>query len=186
MRTDLLFLIDSDDPTKDSYPDNSLVLDPPGRCLSEILNRHITAWVPLYNIIGFVGDDNRFKKYGWEYDLLASYGGIMYGNDGVQGEKLCTTWFVNTDIIKALGWFALPECNHFFTDNAWMEIGRATGELTYLPNFDIEHLHYSFGKSQKDETYERSERVGSGDDIRFANWRNSPRFQEAVDKVMNR
>ena len=57
---------------------------------------------------------------------------VYYGNDGYQGEILCTHAFISSNIIKTLG-FMGPEClNHYYVDNFWMEMGKHLKCLKYL------------------------------------------------------
>lgn len=139
-----------------------------------------------YDVLGFIGDDHRFRSKGWDAAIEHALqdGGIAYGDDGVQGEALPTQWFVTSDIVRALGWFALPECNHFYLDNAWLDLANAAGCKHYLPEVKIEHLHFSYGKSSYDATYEHTMSVGGGDQTRYKWWRNSDNFQIDSYKVI--
>ena len=188
--TQLVFVTEPNDKTwLDGQKDYNalfrvLILDQPSGNMAAALN---AAW-PRYtgaSVLGFIGDDHRFRSRGWDTEILDALkgGGIAYGDDLVQGENLPTQWFVSTPIVEALGWFALPQCRHFYLDNCWKCLGEDAGCLYYLPEVKIEHLHFSYGKSELDETYVHTMQVGTGDDVRFAEWYNSPQYEIDVARV---
>ena len=98
-----------------------------------------------YDIVGFVGDDHRFRTQGWDRvigKVLADEGGgFAYGDDRAQHEALPTQVFITSPIIKALGWMGLPGARHLYLDNTWRMLGERADCLLYLPDIVIEHLH---------------------------------------------
>jgi hypothetical protein len=89
-----------------------------------------------------------------ELDALGT--GIVYGNDLVQGENLPTQMGMTSNIVTTLG-YAVPEgFTHLYIDDYFLALGCALGKVTYLPDVIVEHLHYSAGKSQQDQTYEEA------------------------------
>ncbi len=195
--TGLVFIADYDDETWISgdgfeYDNETRIFvggadQPVGLGIGAALNHAAFAgdYVNKADILGFSADDVRFKTKGWDAAIAEALkdGGIAWCNDGANGELLANHWMVSTDIIKALGWFAVPACRHFFTDNAWTEIAKGADCLHYLGDYLMEHLHWSFGKSEKDTTYVNAERVGSGDDIRYHNWIRSGGLEESIKIV---
>lgn len=111
------------------------------------------------DIIGFIGDDHRFRTQGWDEAIIAANaemgGGIVYGNDLLRGEELPSQVFIDSRIVKALGWMALPGAHHLFLDDTWRELGHAIDRLRYLPDVHIEHMHPTAGKSEWDAGYKR-------------------------------
>src|SRR5436190_826292 len=65
----------------------------------------------LTSIVGFIGDDHRFRSEGWDEAIIATNdllgGGIVYGNDLLRGEDLPSQVFIDRRITDALGWMAL-------------------------------------------------------------------------------
>jgi len=60
-----------------------------------------------------------------------------------------------TPIGKA-GWFKKYACweyKHNYIDREWTDIAKARGTYLYVPESQIYHNHWSFGKSEKDATY---------------------------------
>jgi hypothetical protein len=106
-------------------------------------------------IIGHVGDDHRFRTFGWDSRIADALvdPGVAYGNDLLKGKRLPTAVFMSSVIPRTLGWYALPGTRHMFIDNAWRELGRELGRLRYLPDVVIEHMHPSAGKAEPDAGY---------------------------------
>jgi len=180
--TELIFVQETDNPEPGLKHDAVLwrymyTITPRGNMQAALNTAAMQLAEP--GILGFIGDDHRFRSEGWDQeieDALATPG-IAYGDDLVQGADLPTQWFVSSSIVKALGWFALPACNHFYLDNAWKDLGEALGILRYLPQVKIEHLHFSYGKSDIDDTYRHTMRVGSADAAKYSVWRHGPGFE---------
>lgn len=109
-----------------------------------------------FTYIGFMGDDHRPRTPRWDFRLMEAAGrGIAYGNDLNMGRKLPTAVVMHADIVRALGFMAPPVLGHLYVDNYWLELGRLLGELTYLDDVVIEHMHPTVGKGQDDEQYRR-------------------------------
>jgi hypothetical protein len=82
-------------------------------------------------------------------------------------------WAMSSDLVKFLGWFALPVVKHFYCDNAVSEIGRRADLLRYVPEAVIEHLHYTISPgTERDKTYaEAEESAGAHDHAAYQEWR---------------
>jgi hypothetical protein len=179
---DLLFGIDYDDPARDEY------LYQLHRAQEEVGDEAPTArlrihqsprheqLVPKLNSIsglhaglpgspfavGFAGDDHRPRTRGWAGVMLGTLRemrtGIVYPDDGYQGENIPTSWVMTADIARILGGRQVPApVEHLFCDNAVRDLGRAAGCLQYLPEVLVEHMHPNApgGKAPSDEQYER-------------------------------
>jgi hypothetical protein len=107
--------------------------------------------------LGFAGDDHLPRTEGWAgryLEALREMGtGIVYGDDGLQGEKLPTQWAMTSDIVRALGRMVPAPVDHLYCDNAIRDLGEAAGCLRYLPDVLIEHMHPLAGKAQVDNGY---------------------------------
>lgn len=112
---------------------------------------------PDYKIYGFLNDDHILRTKGWEDVIIKTLenGGYAYGNDLLQKEKLATAVFISGDIVRKLGYICTPRLTHLYIDRTWNDIGNAIGKLYYLENIIIEHMHFTAGKSDKDEQYKR-------------------------------
>jgi hypothetical protein len=176
------------DPGTPEFPEKipQTVLTEPTGNMRAATNQAAKLYQDTFDILGFIGDDHRFRTYGWDVRIEEALkdGGMAYGDDGVQGEALPTQWFVTSDIVRVLGWLALPVCNHFYLDNAWIDLANAAKCRHYLPDVVIEHMHFSYGKSEIDDSYRYAMMVGSGDAYAYQQWRNSPDFTWDTLKVM--
>lgn len=126
-------------------------------------------------IVGNLGDDHMVRTQGWDRmvsDALESPG-IAYGDDKVHGEHLPTAPFISGRIIRALGYYALPDCAHMYIDNAWRDIAELAGVRRYLPDLVIEHMHPAVGKALWDDSYLRtnSDSAILRDRAHYESWR---------------
>lgn len=150
--------------------------------------KHVIDEMPDVTIIGFIGDDHRFRTLHWDkiIEETLKRPGYAYGYDGVwmRGE-IPTQIFISRPIVKALGYFALPDCHHLFVDNAWKATAERVGRLHYLPEVFIEHMHPAIGKAEWDEGHLRvnSDEMYAHDGGAFQQWKSSTRFIEDVRRV---
>jgi hypothetical protein len=164
--TELLIIIDDDDDTYEQYHwewdlhRGSLVgalLTTERLRLGGTLNKFGPEMANRYDIVGFMGDDHRPRTEGWDVEVAKACANtpnaVVYGNDLLQGQALATAVFMDSAIIKALGYMVFPGGVHLFFDNFWMDIGRGLGTLTYLSDVIIEHVHPSAGKVEWDHGY---------------------------------
>lgn len=163
--TQVVFAVDADDPTVDDYdrerlPGDALIICDGPSTMVHTLNfaaqRVLEMGRP--NAIAFMGDDHRPRTKGWDrayLDALRLTPGLVYGDDLIQGMRLPTQVAISADVVRALGHMAPPPLTHMYVDNYWLDLGRAAGCLTYLPEVVIEHCHPAVGKAEWDEGYER-------------------------------
>lgn len=119
------------------------------------LNKWAVTYAHDHEVIGFMGDDHRPRSRSWDFlmeSILESFPGVAYGNDLLQGQRLATASFISSKYILKMGFYSPPKQKHLYLDNFWMELGRAT-KLHYLDHVIIEHMHYTNGKSNRDERY---------------------------------
>lgn len=186
----ILVCTDLDDPTAKDYPQYSDVNYRQAKraYIGEILNQVVRY--ESYDYYAFIGDDHRFRTKGWDelaIETIQKKGngtGIVYGDDKLQGENLATAAIVSADIVKALGYMSLPGLRHLYIDNFWMEIGRGIERLFYVPEIVIEHMHFSIGKSVKDELYAQvnSPEMYSHDSQIFNEWKENYK-QEDIERI---
>lgn len=171
------FCMDSDDPKHVEYerllPDETLMVGQPAR-LGPWLNAASSLFVEDYDIIGFLGDDVISKTMGWD-DIVRSRfmkNSIMYPNDGWQGEGLPTSVFMDSELIKKLGYMVYPGFTHLYIDNHWKLLGETLGSLHYIEGIDMEHLHPYANKAEMDRVYEdaNSAAMYSNDSMVFGYW----------------
>lgn len=160
-------VVDEDDPTLPEYvkllEDASCDLCVVPRSASGWMNLALNYAARIYaervDVVGFIGDDHRFRTKGWDRIvgkvLSDQGGGLAYGNDLYMGDYLPTQVFVSSPIIKSLGWMGLPDARHLYLDNTWKYLGENADCLYYLPDIIIEHMHPAAGKGEWDENHQR-------------------------------
>lgn len=115
-----------------------------------------TSW---WEAVGFAGDDHLPRTRGWAAAYLAELRklgvGIVYGDDGYQGQRLPTQWAMTVDVVRELGAMVPAPVDHLYCDNAVMDLGAEAGCLAYLPQVLIEHMHPVARKARMDEQYRR-------------------------------
>ncbi|QGH76347.1 glycosyltransferase [Streptomyces phage Daubenski] len=156
---DTIFCVDNDDPKLIEYQHTHLPLRVGTRKrLVGTLNEVAKDYAEAYDIIGFLGDDTMPNTYRWDVEIQNHYKKnlVAYANDGHQRAGLPTGVFLDSRIVKTLGYMVPPTFIHLFADNYWKALGEALGTLTYLEHVDIEHLHPYAGKAEHDKTYEEA------------------------------
>lgn len=186
----MLGVVDLDDPQQSRYDEPFLTPEHGGgmvAALNAAVQQVLLSPEPP-DIIGFIGDDHRFRTVGWDTAITTALEkpGFAYGYDKFWHEgQIPTQVFISRPIVEALGYFALPTCHHLYVDNAWMALGQATGSIHWLRDVVIEHMHPAVGKAEWDEGYRlvNSDVMYEHDGNAFANWRESHAYQEDVAKV---
>jgi hypothetical protein len=154
-----LLMIDRDD---DSYRGMAVPINfdvtwlEPGSTSSSRLNAAFRAF-PNEPYYGVMGDDIVPLTHQWDC-TMAEYAGewtIAYGDDGLQGEGLCTIPFIGGEFVRAWGKLAEEATKHWYSDNVWMDLGRVLGVLKYVPHVKFDHRHWVNKKAPMDDTYRR-------------------------------
>lgn len=166
--TGLVFAVDADDPAEAGYSmvtarGLASVIVSDSRSMVDALNRRAAGYAELEDelapsAIGFMGDDHRPRTVGWDAAYLAALRrkpGLVYGNDLIQGRNLPTQVAMSAELVRGLGHMAPPTLTHLYVDNYWLQLGRASDRITYLPDVFVEHLHPVAGKAAWDEGYQR-------------------------------
>lgn len=190
---DLLVVADDDDPELPGYQqlgvDVRVHASTGSRGIVPVLNAAAVEAAARYRMVGFMGDDHRPRTTGWDERLVDQLGelgtGIVYGDDLLRGESLPTAVAMTSDIIRALGYMAPPTLRHLFVDNVWYDLGHALGNIRYLPDVTIEHLHPAIGKGQWDDLYRElnADTTYAQDRDAYNAYNASGRFAEDVGKV---
>lgn len=195
----LLLAVDRDDPRRQVYSAFAVnewcsILEHPVH-VPMVVKLNDTARYALterdWPYVAFMGDDHVPRTAGWAQryveGLKALGTGVVYGNDLVQGEKLCTQWAMTSDIVRALGRMVPADVEHMYCDNSVMDLAREAGCLKYLPDVRIEHAHPVAGRGAWDAGYER---VNSRDQYRrdhasYMRWRDDD-MQRHVQLIKER
>lgn len=190
--THLIFGLDDDDDALDGYDDvmhdeRTTFITGPRLRMAGTLNAIAREVAYDYDIIGFMGDDHCPRTKRWDTRIADAMvpGGIVYGNDLIQGAALPTEVFLDAKIVQTLGGFVPDGFIHLFLDNTWKTWGEKTGKLIYLDDVIIEHLHPLVGKAESDAGYTdvNSHAVWTADEIRYNDYVSSGELDADVQKL---
>ena len=190
----LIYAVDEDDPTLDRYKEllgEEMVKVTPSAGVRGVvypLNYWIRQFKDDYDYFAFMGDDHRPRTKGWDLvfaKVIDMGADIVYGDDMFQGKNLCTAGAISARVVRAFNGMAPDVLQHLYIDNFWMQIGFDLGTLYYCPEVIIEHLHYFYGKAEKDELYTviNSEERYSVDGQRFRAYIASDEYKKTIEKL---
>lgn len=183
--TRLVFAADGDDPTLGEYVEATgsgraeLLVCGPWQPMVSKLNQAVAQVIDDGGApfaVAFMGDDHRPRTHGWDVAMLAALRdlgtGVVYGDDLLQHERLCTAWAMTSDIVRALGRMVPAPVDHMYCDNAVLALAKLAGCLRYLPEVVIEHLHPLAGKAEWDPGYARVNRPEQyhADEAAYRRW----------------
>jgi glycosyl transferase/beta-hydroxylase protein BlmF len=108
-------------------------------------------------------DDLVYQTDGWDEKLdqeLDIYKKdkvyVAWMDDGLNQDRHCAFPIVSREWYECLGRFT-PGCFNFgYNDTFIYEVGQMLGRCHYIPHIKAEHLHFSTGKSDMDDTYARN------------------------------
>ena len=95
-----------------------------------------------YPHLASLGDDMVPITDGWDEKLIEACGpcGMAYPWD-LRRNDIPEAIVMDSRIVRALGWMALPDLHHWFIDNVWADLGNLARCLTYVPEVTVEHRH---------------------------------------------
>lgn len=191
----LLFCLDADDPDLDHYRGlfnqySVAYTVNPRMDITQIFNFTFRE-LPNYKYYSQTNDDFIYETNHWDRLLIDVLNedlngtGIVFGNDGIQGENLPTTSIVSGNIVRALGWLQMPRLVHLFGDNVWKTIGSAINRLVYVEDVIIKHAHPIADKEQEDEIFKitNSKEMYQTDGKAFEVWL-QVKAKDDITKVM--
>ncbi len=194
---ELVVVYDDDDPQTAEVAASWPVLSPvtfevgPRQGLAQTFNRVCLAKCHSYDVLGLTADDVLFRTAGWDqrfYETLEphSFAGVVYGNDLIQGRKLCTHPYFGAIIPRVMGWIVAPTQRHLYVDNVLMAVGGLLGCLTYLDDVVTEHQHCSVYPHFHDLSYalSNSETTYRHDRAAFHSWLEST-LPDGVRRVLH-
>lgn len=135
---------------------------------------------PSEGCYSVLADDEFVHTPGFDKRIMEAAGrwGIAHGNDGWRTDQ---GWYHTLathggDLVRAVGWWALPGLWHAYFDNAWQEIGRDFGLRRYCRDVKTTHLNVDVdekggGTAEWDDTYRKGRAPAAQDQARFQQWR---------------
>lgn len=175
--TGLVLCIDSDDPLMGAYVSlpvrNSVMItgNPPGIGLAAIYNREFRALQDL-PWFGIGADDMLPESPGWDLRLVNAAGrdGLAYGDDGRGPGHRPTHFVLGGDLVREIGWLALPGLQRLYIDTVWSDIARSRGVERYCADVKLTHVHFSTG-APMDAVYRKSPETKAHDLSVYTAWR---------------
>jgi glycosyltransferase involved in cell wall biosynthesis len=171
---ELLFYVDKDDPAVEAYKDLER------HCKTEYIGLYNVrfiigepqsvsiSWNDLAkectgDVLIMGNDDLVYRTPGWDQTLekeLVQYEEdkiyVAWFEDKINGENHCAFPMVSKEWYKCLGRFT-PGCFNFGYNDTWIfEVGKMLDRCHFIPSVVVEHLHFSQGKSEMDDTYARN------------------------------
>jgi hypothetical protein len=124
---------------------------------------------------GSFGDDHVPGTHGWDSLLLAAIPGgcgFAYPND-MRRVDIPEAVVVSGPIVRALGWFALPDVKHWCIDNVWGDLGRGAGRITFCREVIVRHMHPGATprETPNDQTYADAAWDWDADMQAYQKWR---------------
>ena len=169
---EVITYVDSDDPSYDDYlnmREAAYVISGERILLSEAWNECFAR--ATGSILMHAGDDIRFLTEGWDVIVRNAFAGFpdkilfAYGDDlGPNGRIFGTHGFVHRRWVETLGYFVPPLFSSDWNDVWLNEVAEMIGRHMALPIM-TEHLHYTFGKAERDQTHADREERGERDDV---------------------
>lgn len=169
-RVELVVWIDVDDKSVYPMPNRPLYyLFGERRLLSECWNE--CAKAAHGEILMHCGDDLTFDTPGWDHMVRQAFAEsedkilFVHGDDlGPHGKEFGTHGFLHRRWVETVGYFVPPLFSSDWNDVWLNEVAKILGRRRLLP-FVTEHHHYTFGKSERDQTHAEREERGTRDDV---------------------
>jgi hypothetical protein len=169
---EIVLWLDQDDPTAAHYRRDGIpttVIQGQRKLLSECWNT--CADEAHGKILMHCGDDLTFDTPGWDTMVRAAFTEtpdrilFAHGDDlGPHGQEFGTHGFVHRRWVQATGYFVPPLFSSDWNDVWLNEVANMIGRRRLLP-FVTEHHHYTFGKSERDQTHADREERGKTDKV---------------------
>jgi hypothetical protein len=86
----------------------------------------------------------------------------------------CPHFALGGNLVRSVGWLALPGLDRLWIDTVWATIAKARGVLRYRPDVVLRHHHPSAGLALVDATYRK--RFKTRDRAIFEAWKQRERY----------
>lgn len=139
------------------------------------INRDIEL-VDDWDIVLLASDDMTPKIKGYDNvirnkmkEFYPDTDGILWFNDGHQGNKLNTLSILGKKYYDRFGYIYQPEYKSVWCDNEFMMVGNLLGKQTYFNEVIIEHEHPDWGYGGRDVIHQINSKNESHDRTLFMN-----------------
>jgi hypothetical protein len=179
-RVEFVTYLDSDDPDLNSYwwprRDGSYY----GRCIGKVLKGERIVLSEMWNecyrasageILMHCGDDIVFRTPGWDMLVREAFASsqdkilLVHGDDcSPNTDALATHGFLHRTWVETVGYFVPPYFSSDWNDVWLTEVADQIGRRVKIP-IVTEHLHYAFGKAERDQNTDEREERGRRDGV---------------------
>lgn len=137
--------------------------------LSELYNEAFRL-LPYADWYGFIADDVVPETTGWDRTLIEIAGadGMAVPN-GAHELGGAPHFVLGGDLVRSVGWLALPGLDRTYIDTVWSEIAQKRGVLRCVPEVTLRHHHFSNRKALYDKTYRKLRKAE--DRATYTKWR---------------
>lgn len=176
-----------DDYKKIIYPDHFVIVIDSRARLGKAMNEMLKNFPdePWY---GLLADDLIPVTKSWDIELINAAGTkfIAQCNDLSSKPLNCCHPCVGGDLVRFVGWFGLPNCQHYGVEEPWkkLALSKDLNILKYLPNVIVEHAHYRFNKAEFDKTYSDLKNIKNADRTSFVEWRDR-NLSDLIESVLS-
>jgi len=196
----LYFGTDLDDPTRNEVlqlkSENDFVemvdIDNHGTFMNLGVLWNICAKAAKEDILSMIGDDMEFRTKGWDKSILDEFTPpkcpadnfkMVHCYDGRHGKRIAVNAFIHRSYYEINGYFMREEFPVDKVDIWLQQIFKAFDRLVYRGDIHIEHLHWSFGKSLKDNTVKRM-RASNAEKVSTEMWiKTLPQRLEEAERI---
>ena len=153
--------LDDDDPNLPEYLTISLPslwhLEVGPRVSLSIIYNKVYELVPeTTGWWGLIADDVVPETVNWDFKLVEAAGaGGMAVPAGGHDDEGAPHFVLGGDLVRDIGWLALPGLDRIYIDTVWMLIAKHKGVFRRMPNVMLRHHHFSNGKALFDDTYRK-------------------------------
>lgn len=153
-----------------------------------VLNKTFREY-PYEAWYGVICDDEFVFTDEWDKKLIASaeQWNIAHGCDGWRSTNRIHTYpTIGGDLIRALGWMALPGLWKWYVDDVWELIARDFGLRRHCLNVKTQHRHPENGLAVQDETYLIGNSRTQRDYEVFQDWKQNeyPTLSRRLQEIM--
>jgi len=154
------------------FPNTKVVVGPSIGKIGAV-NRDMDHAEP-WEIVVLLSDDMMPKLKGFDMiirkDMHKTFpdgDGVLWYNDGHQGDKLNTLCILGKKYYDRFGWIYHPGYKSLFSDNEFMEVSKLLGKVKYNSLCIIEHQHWAWGYGNMDDLYKANEKYFQEDQAFF-------------------
>ena len=125
---------------------------------------------PFY---GLLADDLIPGTLHWDQKLIKAAGldDIGYADEVYEKRVRICHPCVGGDLVRHVGFFAVPGLKHFGTDTFWEELCHYFGKENRQYDVILAHAHFNFNQSTRDQTYDESQAIKRDDAQIFREWK---------------